>query len=703
MNSMVTTPEYLERVYAGTLGKIIGVYLGRPFEGWDFQRIEAELGEIHYYVHDRLGLPLVVTDDDLAGTFTFIRALPDYDCDPDLTPAQVGQTWLNYLIENRTVLWWGGMGNSTEHTAYLRLKRGYTAPSSGSMEVNGRLVSEQIGAQIFIDGWAMICPGDPERAADFARRAARVSHDGEAVNAACVLAAMEAHAFVETRIDSLIEMGLAQIPAGSTIYRAIQDVREWHAADGDWRKTRQRIFEKYGVGEYSGVCHVVPNHALITNALLYGEGDFQTSLMIVNTSGQDTDCNSGNLGCLLGIRSGLEQFRGPVDWRGPVADRLFISSADGGRAITDAVQETVHLVNIARSLAGAERYHPKAGARFHFELPGSVQGFSVDRQCSRSAGLENVEGYSVLGKRSLAIHYTQNERGCIRVSTPTFIPPEAIDMPGYNMEACPSLYLGQQVKMGVLADPNNRETVAVCAYLQSYGPQDELVFSEGPTCVLGPGDFREITWKLPADLPQPVAFIGLEIRPVGLQPGTVYLDSLTWDGSPEVALTRPSHGGRMWERAWVHGVDRLITHFPEAMRIVQNEGTGLLIQGCREWENYRVEACLTPHLWASGGIAARVQGMKRYYALQLRREGKIELVKAYDGLKVLADRPYAWEPEQAYRLALEVNGRRITGWVNDQMIFEFEDHEHPLENGAAAFVCEEGCLSARELAIKPLR
>jgi hypothetical protein len=32
---MATVPaDYLERVYAGVLGKLIGVYLGRPFEGW---------------------------------------------------------------------------------------------------------------------------------------------------------------------------------------------------------------------------------------------------------------------------------------------------------------------------------------------------------------------------------------------------------------------------------------------------------------------------------------------------------------------------------------------------------------------------------------------------------------------------------------------------------------------------------------------
>jgi len=180
---MALPPDYLERVYAGVLGKVIGVYLGRPFEGWTYERIVRQIGEITYYVHERLGKPLIVPDDDISGTFTFLRAMPDYGNSPDLTPAQIGQTWLNYLIERQTVLWWGGMGNSTEHTAYLRLKAGIPAPESGSAARNGLIVAEQIGAQIFIDGWAMIAPGDPERAADLARRAATVSHDGAAVHA----------------------------------------------------------------------------------------------------------------------------------------------------------------------------------------------------------------------------------------------------------------------------------------------------------------------------------------------------------------------------------------------------------------------------------------------------------------------------------------------------------------------------------------
>ena len=101
--------DYTERVYAGVLGKLIGVYLGRPVEGWTYDRITAVHGEVDRYIHESLGMPLVVTDDDVSGTFTFLRSLPDHGNDPNLTPEQIGNTWLNYLIERRTILWWGGI------------------------------------------------------------------------------------------------------------------------------------------------------------------------------------------------------------------------------------------------------------------------------------------------------------------------------------------------------------------------------------------------------------------------------------------------------------------------------------------------------------------------------------------------------------------------------------------------------------------
>src|SRR3989304_949111 len=265
--------DYAERVYAGVLGKMIGVYLGRPFEGWTYERIMAQLGEVHYYVNERHEVPLkhrllIVTDDDLSGTFTFLRALPDYGNTRYLTPAQIGQTWLNSLVEGPTTLWWAGLGNSTEPTAYLRLKSGLPAPHSGSIATNGQVTAEQIGAQIFVDGWAMVAPGDPVLAADLARRAASVSHDGEAIYAAQLLAAIEAQAFVESDLDPLLDTGLALIPRDCVIYRLVNDVREWHAEFPDWRAARAHIAAHYGYDQYPGNCHVVPNHALIHLGLL---------------------------------------------------------------------------------------------------------------------------------------------------------------------------------------------------------------------------------------------------------------------------------------------------------------------------------------------------------------------------------------------------------------------------------------------------
>ena len=219
--------DYLERAYAAVLGKLIGVYLGRPFENWTYQRIVRELGPIEYYVHERLDCPLIVTDDDIAGTFTFIRALEDHGARADLSAQEIGETWLNYIVEQRSILWWGGNGNSTEHTAWLSLKRGISAPASGSIATNGAPVAEQIGAQIFIDGWAIVAPGDPKLAARLAEQAALVSHDGAAVDAAKLWAAMEAEAFVSRDIEHLLEIGLAQISAESPIARLIADVRRW--------------------------------------------------------------------------------------------------------------------------------------------------------------------------------------------------------------------------------------------------------------------------------------------------------------------------------------------------------------------------------------------------------------------------------------------------------------------------------------------
>jgi ADP-ribosylglycohydrolase len=706
--------DYAERVYAGVLGKVIGVYLGRPFEGWTYERITKELGEINYYVHEKFGVPLIVTDDDISGTFTFLRALPNYGNSRDLTPAQIGETWLNYIIERRTILWWGGRGNSTEHTAFLNLKEGVPAPRSGSIAQNSKVVAEQIGAQIFIDGWAMVAPGDPELAADMACRAGSVSHDGEALYGAQVVAAMEAQAFVESDINRLIDTAVAFIPKDSIIYRLIEDIREWHSQDYDWRNTRQKIAANYGYDKYGGNCHMVPNHALIIHALLHGDDNFQRSLMIVNTCGWDTDCNSGNVGCLLGIKNGLNGIADGPDFRGPVADRMYLPTADGGRAITDAVNETYHVINVGRALAGMEPERPKDEARFHFELPGAVQGFQPEDsiEVNGAVSVENVAGRSRSGERSLAIRYDSIAPGrAARVATPTFIPSEAIatyfEKRGYQLIASPTLYSGQEIEAAVQADSANNRPVQCNLYVKVYGEKDEKFILRSPQIELKPGAQQTLTWQVPDTDSAPISEVGVEITSASYADGTIYLDYLTWQGEPSVTFHRPQARGLMWKRAWVNALDHnrheLADWYPETFRLLQNEGRGLLIQGTLEWQNYRVSAPLVPHMCSATGIAARVQGLRRYYALLLCRDSVVRLVKMLDGETVLAEKAFAWDFGSAYELTLQVEGQRLIAVIDGQPMFDYEDMNNPLTGGAIALICEEGRVGCEQVAVQPIR
>src|SRR5215213_327934 len=636
--------NYVERVYAGVLGKIIGVYLGRPFEGWSYERILHELGEIRYYVHEKRGVSLIVTDDDISGTFTFFRALTDHGSSPDLTAEQIGHAWLNYLIEKKTILWWGGMGNSTEHTAYLRLKHGIHAPLSGAIETNGQVVAEQIGGQIFIDAWPMVYPGEPEKAAELARRAASVSHDGEGIYGAQVLASMEAQAFIEQDIDRLIETGISVIPKDSVIYRMIDDLRGWYAKDGDWQKTFRRIEHRYGYDQFPGNCHMVPNHALIILGLLYGQGDFQESLMITNTCGWDTDCNSGNLGALLGIRNGLAGFEGQVDWRGPVADRMYLPTADGGRCMTDAVIESYHIVNAARAMRDLPALQPKKRSRFHFELPGSLQGFRVDVTEPHNAlvTLENAAGYSRLGERSLAVHFSCSSSETVaRVSTPTFILPEDLNMPGYSLIASPTLYPGQIVQAGLNADESHRGAVEVALFICYYDATNQPARLLGPWTWVEPGEYQTLTWQMPELQGMPIHLVGIEIRAADIGEGTVYLDYLHWDGVADTTFGRPEgiqikpNNPNLWSQAWVCAVDTWERNGKDAFRIGQNEGRGLITTGLREWDDYYINARIRPSLMKSGGLAVRVRGLECYYAFQLSHQNMIQLIRVFDGQEVV--------------------------------------------------------------------
>jgi ADP-ribosylglycohydrolase len=694
--------DYRERVYAGVLGKMIGVYLGRPVENWSYEAITARFGEITGYVHDQIGKHLIVADDDLSGTFRFLRAVEDIDSLDQLTAEGIGQTWRNLLIEDRTILWWGGLGMSTEHTAFERLKRGIPAPLSGAIETNGRTVAEQIGAQIFIDSWAMLCPGDPEKAVHLARLAASVSHDGEAIYGAQAIAAMEAAAFVEPSIDALLDTARALIPADCTIARLIDDVRAWHAADGDWRMTRERIVSHYGYDRYPGHCHIVPNHALILLGLLYGAGSFDQSMLIVNTSGWDTDCNAGNLGCLLGIRGGLGQFDakpGSPDWLTPVADRLYLTSSDGGGVVTDALTEASAIVQQAHRLSGLDNLPPKAGVRFHFCLPYAVQGFTARVGASSTLSVRNAP-LPGTQSRSLALEYTFGEAGHARAVTPTFIQPQDSAPAGYTLMASPTLYAGQRVSARILAGENDGP-VAVRLCCETFGADDTLSVLAGDARTLEPGQEAILCWNAPSTGGFPIAGIGVMVETERQATGTVYLDWLTWDGAPRTALDSETSAS-VWQRGWVNAADQFGTVGKAPYAVRKAGGTGMVLCGTREWADYTVEAEVWSSLMQAGGLAVRVQGLRRYIAVLLTDQQTLRIVERWDDEeRILAERRCDWHIDTRYSLGVTVQAERVQVQLADEPPLDSTILRRQLDHGAIGLIVEDGVLMSTHVAVHP--
>ena len=136
MTLVTIPPDYDERVYAGWLGKCIGVRFGAPLEGWTYEEIRDNLGEIDGYLPVPPG-KLFKPDDDTALPMILIRALEDYGA-ADLTAAAIRRYLAQLPGRPAGTLWWGGYGVSTEHTAYLNLASGIPAPQSGSIALTAR-------------------------------------------------------------------------------------------------------------------------------------------------------------------------------------------------------------------------------------------------------------------------------------------------------------------------------------------------------------------------------------------------------------------------------------------------------------------------------------------------------------------------------------------------------------------------------------
>ncbi len=691
--------KYYEKIYAGVLGKIIGVYLGRPVEGWSYDAIRNTFGTVDYYVSHEVGAPLIIPDDDISGTFVFYRALADNGSPPDITPEQIGETWLNYIIENKTILWWGGLSRSTEHSAYVQLKNGIKPPLSGSIALNGRSIAEQIGAQIFIDTWAMANPGDPALAVEMARKAACVSHDGIAVDAACYLAAMEALAFDEQDLDTILQEALAY-NENPQLQFLVQSVIDRCDRASHWRQVRDWIEEHHSYAVYRGNCPMVTNHLSVIMALKMGGDDFHKSISIATSAGWDTDCNAGNVGCLNAIRLGLDAINAGPDLRGPIADRMFVVSSDGGSCVTDAVQETRKIIKVAEELRGRAASIPRQ--KYAFEFPDSTQGFMLHPDYGFVQAIKSLSNaLEVDGQPGLCLEYValaRGVKGAIAVQTYSDPQPKAAkDTSYFEVEASPSLYPTQTVK-AVFASAQDKNP-SIKFFIDYYDEKDEISTIAGEPMAINRGE-TVCQWDVPDTGGRPVYRLGMQLLSAERLDGRLTLRSLDWPGAP-----RHFHMGKSYELT--PGISPFVTNtkwlssfmssalnfhpdYLATFSLSHPEQNGVVTIGSQEWDNYYVESRIEFVHQQSAGLVARSCGHRRYYAAVLKN-GQAAIIKRKDGEVIdLAAAGLDYADDAVFDVKFEVHNNHLAMYLDGQAIISAEDSEYP--TGAAGYVVDTGAI-----------
>ncbi len=331
-----SSEELVDRLHGAWTGRAVGCALGKPVELIGIRRPDGR-EVIKQYLVSRGDWPLVdyfsgrdvgdgidlwcpastrerITcmepDDDIHYSLTGLAVIETHG--PEFTWANVADWWMRHIpigdictAESQAILAWmnksarWGSDGGAAYSATPEFCRRHRNP-----------YREWIGAQIRSDGWAWVCAGRPELAAEFAYRDACWTHERNGIYGEMMFAAMQAAAFVVSDPRALIAIGLSEIPRSCRLANVIHRTLEICANASDWEDAVRGIEELTDAMSppvMSGV-HTINNAAICVAALLFGEMDSVRAPTIAVMAGKDTDCNGASVGSIVGAVAGRSCF-----------------------------------------------------------------------------------------------------------------------------------------------------------------------------------------------------------------------------------------------------------------------------------------------------------------------------------------------------------------------------------------------------------
>lgn len=485
--------QYLQKTYYSWLGKNIGIRLGAPIEGYDYEYLKNTYQEITDYVVD---YDTFAADDDANGPLFFAKALDKIERLAD--PKHYGNTLLNYLSNGHGFFWWGGVGVSTEHTAYHNLQKGIDAPLSGSAQVNGDVMANQIGGQIFSDCWGYVSLGNPEIAKDLASKMAAVTHDQDGIQGAIFIACAIAYSYQENDCATVINLAQQHLDKTSNYYQIIEEIKNFKNENDNWLDCLNYIRNNHGYDKYPGICHIIPNTAIMIMAMLYGDNNFTSIMSKLAIAGWDTDCNLGNVGSIIGPMFPIDQH-----WIKPLKDHLISSSIIGSLNIDSISQTALQFAIYAFQLAGKEipqkylKYTSKQVRQFLFYDRFTTAGWQMSSDRYSEGNL------AVINNKLRCIVHNGYQDHALKIFLKTYFLPNELYDHRYQPTFSPIVYPNETIT-AVICNEQNWSTTVQFYVLTNY---------EGIVCsdLFPLGNKDTFIWQIPANLKGTIMEIGLII------------------------------------------------------------------------------------------------------------------------------------------------------------------------------------------------
>jgi ADP-ribosylglycohydrolase len=340
-----------DRIRAGWFGRAAGCLLGKPVEktrregireilmsnaSWPLSDYVTERGvpegllrKYPWNKHSgreslRENIVCMAEDDDL--NYTMLNLFVLESAGRDFTTGHVAEAWLSLMPVLSTF--------TAERVAYRNLLEGIAPPATASHRNPYR---EWIGAQIRADVFGWISPGKPEDAARHAYRDASLTHVRNGIYGEMFVAAMVAAACATNDPAEVIRAGLGVIPPGSRLAQAVRFAMG--LKESTWEGAVDRLYERFG--RYHWV-HSVNNAAIVTAALVYGNGDYGRSICNVVMGGWDTDSNGATVGSVAGTMLG----KVPDQWTAPLNDTVSSSLKGFDRSSIGQLAERTNRIAI---------------------------------------------------------------------------------------------------------------------------------------------------------------------------------------------------------------------------------------------------------------------------------------------------------------------------------------------------------------------